>query len=109
MKSTKVRTHSSDAVASDSRGAMGYSTVTGVTMTQAPTLLTGISQIHISSPLSPSSAARHWPKPAMTDEKKEREKERKNPCHRSSVAHEQRTTFWFADKRLTCDRGLRSS
>lgn len=55
---------------SDSRRAMGYSTVNSVTMTQAPTLLTGISQIHISSPLLPSSTARHRPKPAMTDQKK---------------------------------------
>lgn len=46
---------------------MGYSTVNSVTMTEAPTLLTGISQSHISSPLSPSSTAQHRPKPAMTD------------------------------------------
>lgn len=47
---------------------MGYSTVNTVTMTQAPTLLTGISQIRISSPCLPSSAAQHRPKPAMTDQ-----------------------------------------
>lgn len=51
---------------------MGYSTVNSVTMTQAPTLLTGISQSHISSPLLPSSTAQHRPKPAMTDEKKKK-------------------------------------
>lgn len=56
--------------ASDSRRAMGYSTVNSVTMTQALTLLTGISQIHISSPLLPSSTAQHRPKPAMSDKKK---------------------------------------
>lgn len=49
---------------------MGYSTVNSVTMTQAPTLLTGISQSHISSSLLPSSTAQHRPKPAMTDKKK---------------------------------------
>lgn len=53
---------------------MGYSTVNTVTMTQAPTLLTGISQIRISSPCLPSSAAQHRPKPAMTDQKKRKEK-----------------------------------
>lgn len=53
---------------------MGYSTVNTVTMTQAPTLLTGISQIRISSPCLPSSAAQHRPKPAMTDQKKKKKK-----------------------------------
>lgn len=56
---------------------MGYSTVNSVTMTQAPTLLTGISQSYISSPLLPSSTALQHQEPAMTDNE--------NLCYCSSV------------------------